>query len=230
MDPCIPGSSLKGVIRTAVLDRLNSGKPLPAELKGDKRAHTLIEEKLLRYTHREMESDPFRFLKVGDVRLPGGSSGFAVSRRTARTAPRGIPAAVEVLKSVLMGGSPECGGEMRIFRAPAGSLSFTRESIVGDCSRFYKKIFEEEKERFKDKIPPDVTEKLDAEVKRMAAGECLIRIGGMSHAESKSLEGVRDIEIRQGRGRPSKSGVFGTTRNLCEGKYPFGWAVLSFEG
>lgn len=70
--PFIPGSSLKGALRTAILDRLNDGNP-PQDVeykrnrdttKGEARSTTAMERRLL---DGDFEASPLRLLKVADL-------------------------------------------------------------------------------------------------------------------------------------------------------------------
>jgi len=66
--PYLPGSSLKGSIRTAWLHHLNADSPLtPAEEKDKKGAARSLEQRLLGYTAGKFENDPFRHLALADA-------------------------------------------------------------------------------------------------------------------------------------------------------------------
>lgn len=75
--PVIPGSSIKGAMRTAIVNKFsqdNSAEVQKAvygdpDLKKDRRWERL-EEAALNYQRRSTESDPLRMLKVADVSLP----------------------------------------------------------------------------------------------------------------------------------------------------------------
>ena len=74
--PFIPGTSLKGALRTAILDRLNDGNaPQDVEYKsnrdtnkGEARSTTAMEKRLL---GGDFEASPLRLLKVADL-MPTG--------------------------------------------------------------------------------------------------------------------------------------------------------------
>lgn len=74
--PYIPGTSLKGALRTAILDRLNDGKaPQDVEYKrsrdtnkGEARSTTAMEKRL---SGGDFEASPLRLLKVADL-MPTG--------------------------------------------------------------------------------------------------------------------------------------------------------------
>jgi CRISPR-associated protein Csm5 len=94
--PVLLGSSLKGAIRTALLDRVNGGGALTAEeralLDGPKdrdraRAHRKLQERLFRYRPGRFELDPMRLVHLSDAPytatdgLPGTEIRFAVNRK-----------------------------------------------------------------------------------------------------------------------------------------------------
>ena len=65
--PYLPGSSLKGSIRTAWLNHVNRRAPLTADERTDNRnAHRALQERLLGYTSRTLEADPFRRVRLAD--------------------------------------------------------------------------------------------------------------------------------------------------------------------
>ena len=85
--PYIPGSSLKGVLRTAWLDKLNNGRPPLSSEKGHKPNtwdSVKIEKRLLQ---GDFESSPLRLLKPSDL-MPAGEVArkvfYAVRRKKFR--------------------------------------------------------------------------------------------------------------------------------------------------
>jgi CRISPR-associated protein Csm5 len=94
--PILPGSSLKGAIRTALLDALNEGRrlepeetnlldsPRPAE---QARAHRALQQRLFDYRAGKFELDPMRLVQLSDAGyedeegLPGTEVLFAVNRK-----------------------------------------------------------------------------------------------------------------------------------------------------
>ena len=96
--PILPGSSLKGAIRTALLDRENDGRDLE-----DREKSRELQQRLFAY--RGFETDPMRLVHVEDAMGSGGPAtndlaadtaiAFAVNRKKrrspARTAARSAP-------------------------------------------------------------------------------------------------------------------------------------------
>lgn len=94
--PILPGSSLKGAIRTALLDAVNDGQRLePAEKSlldsprpGEQaRAHRSLQQRLFDYRPGKFELDPMRLVQLSDAGykdedgLPGTEVLFAVNRK-----------------------------------------------------------------------------------------------------------------------------------------------------
>lgn len=91
--PILPGSSIKGAIRTALLDAVNKGRDLPASLKDPRArdrsgikygANKSLQKMLFK---GEFDTDPMRLVSISDARwdaaddLPGSEIRFAVNRR-----------------------------------------------------------------------------------------------------------------------------------------------------
>lgn len=85
--PVIPGSSIKGAIRTALLDKLNAKNALPSDEKREaergRASNGKFQERLM---SGKFSTDALRLLKVGDARydtekLHGTHIMYAVSRR-----------------------------------------------------------------------------------------------------------------------------------------------------
>jgi CRISPR-associated protein Csm5 len=66
-EPILPGSSIKGAIRTALLNLLNEGKPLRKNHKGYKERNQELQQRLFQYTMRDLQKDPMRLLRISDA-------------------------------------------------------------------------------------------------------------------------------------------------------------------
>ena len=165
--PVLYGSSLKGAMRTAVLDHYNEGR----EAFEHKGLHE-FQGRILRYRDDEgrqhLERDPFRLLQIGDAawsaddELPAGEVLFAVNRKRAPvTDQKGNlrPSRAENLYQTL-----ECapGSRFRAFSAslvvqdvgrvsnasgpklPAPDRRFGVDALIAHCNAFYRPILERE--------------------------------------------------------------------------------------
>ena len=65
--PVLPGSSLKGSVRTALLNRINAGKPLHGEEKRpkSKQKPLALQKRLFQYD--SFETDPMRLVHIADA-------------------------------------------------------------------------------------------------------------------------------------------------------------------
>ncbi len=64
--PILPGSSIKGAIRTALLNSINQGKALAKNHKGYPERNQDMQKRLFEY--RDMHQDPMRLIHIGDAR------------------------------------------------------------------------------------------------------------------------------------------------------------------
>ncbi len=110
LTPLIPGSSLKGAMRTAVLDEIVTHQPEKAHtgakgraaIEGHERRAFLRESVLLETRERDNSDDPFRALKVSDFHLTAGGSFIAVAQNVKdlgeEEGGRGIPVKMQMLE------------------------------------------------------------------------------------------------------------------------------------
>jgi CRISPR-associated protein Csm5 len=225
--PILPGSSLKGAIRTALLDIENDGRSLPADIAAlppDKRNRPL-QEKLFRY--RKFDLDPMRLVQVGDARDRTAPDTYATEVRYAvnrnREAVfkdgRELTAQAERLRQVL-----ECVPPLRpqVFtgllglqnvndisspKLPDPDLRWTFDDIAAACNQFYRPILKREIQELGNRgylsktWGASILKMLLAKQPDMDAGQAfLLRVGRHSGAESLTLHGVRSIKIMGARG------------------------------
>jgi CRISPR-associated protein Csm5 len=228
--PYIPGSAVKGAVRTAVLNALARQRKLPHP-RG-KRAHRELEEKLLNLAGvpagDRMAKDPFRLIKVSDFMPVGDIEArvvYAVNRKktAAGDDARGPYQIVEtVLPGSLFAGritveKPQLSG--------AVSMVFSLEQIMECCSLFYGGEKDREAEEFATMGMTHITV--------AGNGGKLLRVGRHSGAECVTIEGHRDIRIMQNRGarvldHATTVWVTSESRQAGEVKtlFPLGWTML----
>lgn len=227
--PILPGSGLKGAIRTALLDRENDGRPLPPELKGDRSANLKLQQSLFHYASGKFELDPMRLVRLADA-APARPDAlvtrvhFAVNRKKQPVTVGGRPVDSQAEQKGLYQ-LLECLPPLyaRAFRSqlsiqetggvesrhwPDASLHFDLADIAAACNRFYRPILDEEIRLLRERgfLAEDWAEA----VLRVLAGPLatalgsndafLLRVGRHSGADSVTLNGVRDIKIIKGRG------------------------------
>jgi CRISPR-associated protein Csm5 len=230
-DPCtrrpiLPGSSLKGAIRTALLDGLNgSASLLPNEkaLPPTKR-NLALQQRLFHY--HKFENDPMRLVQLGDaadqrtVASIGTDICYAVNRKRQPVMKDGreLAAMAENLRQVV-----ECipalrpraflgriafqdPGALTSPKLPDPALRWTFADLAAACNAFYQPILVRELQELR------LRGYLDADwlaaVELILAGHqaalqanraFLLRVGYHSGAESMTLNGVRDIKINMGK-------------------------------
>lgn len=225
--PYIPGSAIKGALRTAYLNRQERQMRVPHQ--GGKDACKKLEKALL--NGGSFSTDPFRMLKVCDF-MPVGEIRTKIvyvinkKKKLSKFEARGPYHILEVIEpgAVFEGtisiDKPENGSGIRT------PLSY--ETVLEGATSFYVRQMEREVRELEGiKIQSPVVDK---------HGErFFLRLGRHSGAESLTIEGHRKIKIMQGRGRSTISDYGATTFWLAsdsrksdtpEGLRPFGWAVV----
>lgn len=255
----IPGSGIKGAIRTALLNHLNDGKPVPHRLKREKQANRILQQQLLRYSDRDMHQDPLRLLHLQDAapnpetHLAERKIYFAVNRKRSASR-RGedrrqgggptqrleslLPTAPRAYRGGLATVSVQPYRQSHQDKVP--SMEFSAQQIASYCNAFYRPIFEEEIEGmvregyldsgWQEKVETLLNE-MDQSIDENKA--FLVRLGQHSGAESVTLDGVRDIKIKQGKDKKPRYQSKGTTwwmaaesEDARSGMIPFGWALV----
>ncbi len=239
--PYLPGSSLKGSIRTAWLNHLNRGAELTPNEQADKRnAARRLQERLLGYAAGKFENEPFRHLGLADahpeddVTPPPTRVLYAISKkkrlpRDGESLPRGIPIFLETVPDAL---PAAFHGELRL----SGKIGWNE--LCDACNRFYQPQLEAELAH------PVLGTLLDADwqklIKSLVDNELadlikarqgfLLRVGRNSGAESVTLDGLRDIKIlgKQGEKPTYRSATtqkrFASLSKAGAGNLlPFGW-------
>ena len=225
--PIVPGSGVKGAIRTALLDQLNGGEPLPAHLRGDRRANQRLQEDLFRYQMRELERDPLRLVRLADAPLADGQAlatevRFAVNRKKhpvmrndvllqSRAEQQNLYQLLECLPGMqprAFRGALTIQGDQGVASRKWPELRFRLPEIAAACNAFYRRALERELETLRQRGYLDaawdqrLTTLLDGPIGEALAQQraFLLRVGRHSGAESVTLEGLRSIRIMKGRG------------------------------
>ncbi len=223
----IPGSGIKGAIRTALLNQLNHGASLPGDLRGDRRANQRLQERLFQYQMRELERDPMRLVRLADAGLsdPDGFATevrFAVNRKK-RPVMKGNALLQSQAEQQNLYQLLEClpGMQPRAFQGELAiqgdggldsarwpELRFRLPEIAVACNRFYRDVLDRELGLVRERGYLD--ERWDSWMQGLLSGALgkaltedrafLLRVGRHSGAESVTLNGVRNIKIMKGKG------------------------------
>ena len=237
--PYLPGSSLKGSMRTAWLNAVNKGQYLqPTDKLDKKNINRALQQRLLGYTSGKFENDPLRHLLVADAHQPEESESapaqilYAVSKKK-RLSERSTPE-LKVFLEAMHGLLPD---------AFAGEIRFTGDKIswatlCDACNNFYIPQLQA------DLNHPHLSPMLDTTWRVLLNGLLndelnelrqhrqgfLLRVGKHSGAESVTLNGVRDIKILGKQGEPpsyrpetTEKRFASHTKKAESGLLPFGW-------
>jgi len=222
--PIIPGSSVKGAIRTAVLNarknEVANKRPRDYQDRGRYNAKKL-ENDILKY--EKFQEDPFSLVRVSDFRPVGQPKvkvTYAINVKKSSGKPGRGP--YQIVEALLEG---EFEGTITILkyqkRRIYSPLSF--EEIKGALKGFYGKELEREKKEM---------EKTGISYKAIQQPTIPIRIGRHSGAECVTIEGFRVIRI-MGSNTP---GATSTTlwlasedRSKPQNAMPFGWCSVIEE-
>lgn len=227
--PYIPGSALKGALRTGWLNHLNKGK----QLQGRD-----IEESLL---GGRFEKDPFSQVKVSDL-LPVGNPStricFAVNKKKKPSVhePRGPEQILEVIRhdcqAVFEGmitlHTHEHGSSIT---KPVGTSS----DFFSQATVFFDKEMSIEETALKSiNLPAAITATMKATFgERYLKSVFPLRIGRHSGADCVTVDGARSVKIMGKRGTPPTYGAHATTLWLAgdttdatSNLLPFGWVAL----
>jgi len=243
--PYLPGSSLKGSIRTAWLNQCNDGKPLTSdELRNKRGAPRRLQERLLDYADGKFENDPFRHIGLADAHPEEDSTPptrvlYAISKkkRQPREGENGSPELKVFLETVPDALPAAFLSELRLDEQKlTGKIGW--KALCDACNNFYKPQLEAELNH------SVLSRVLDAEWKLLLIGLLsnelcdlvaarqgfLLRVGRHSGAESLTLDGVRSIKILGKTGEPptdrpntTQKRFASLTKAGVDGLLPFGW-------
>jgi CRISPR-associated protein Csm5 len=234
--PIIPGSSIKGAMRTAILDERVRSKDESYEEKLlrktryqnrlNKEASKIVEGEILMESKFQISKDPFRGLKTTDAILPEDSTEIVqIYNVNPKKDSKGIPMWVEVVKQGV-----DFSFELAIlnekkFENTIRPFSIQSEEILDSCFDFFMNVFYDEVENFYTNSDSLKCHKNISEIKKICEniGESntLLRIGRFSHLESMTFSG----KLRQ----PQHEKGWGKTRNLINGEIPLGMVICNFE-
>lgn len=257
--PVLPGSSLKGAMRTALLNQQNQGS------RSQERSARALEQSLLQY--REFHQDPMRLVQVSDA-APADSDPsprtrvvFAVNRKkeVRPTGGRSRPSAqaeaardnlYQMLEVIAGRQGRAFSGRLTLYSLDAADKahrqdtpqsSFDAQRIAAACNGFYLPLWRQERALLSERKMVDARWLRTADqyvdiVQKNADRAFLLRVGRHSGAEAVTIEGARDIRIMQGPGRRALYGDASTTLWLSSDQIrdqshliPFGWIVVGFQ-
>lgn len=257
-EPLFPGSSIKGAIRTALLDRENKGREPSGKIKNQKFQSELFQGRF--------HTDPLRLISVGDARWQGPDNvpacriNFAVNRKREPVLKDGklvrsqaeTKGLYQLLECVIDQADRSLQGSLQIHdvsrigrggdKLPKPDLRWSVREIADACNGFYFDLFQRELDKIKarsylhkawlDKIDRLLQNGL---LKQMQNGEVfLLRLGRHSGAEGLTLNGARSIKIMQGKNKPweKEPKTWWLAAEHIDEKnamLPFGWVLVEVD-
>ncbi|EMS80216.1 type III-A CRISPR-associated RAMP protein Csm5 [Desulfotignum phosphitoxidans] len=223
--PYLPGSSVKGALRTGYLNEVCQGRKTGKSGKD-------IEKHLLNYSR--IDDDPFGKVKVSDFQPVGDTQTLIVyavnkKKKISDKEARGLSQMLEVIQpGALFQGIIEVADASV---SPHIKQPVQLDQLLSGAVGFYLKEFQREAgELAAIQIPPPVVKTIDQ------GGNALpLRIGRHSGAESVTIDGNREIRIMLG-GRDFTCKDHATTLWLAANQpkaasasslQPFGWISIS---
>lgn len=240
--PYIPGSSIKGALRTAVVDRLLGSMQQSAEARhafkqGEGSTLEAVALRSIKDKRPDLYKDPFRQIAITDIELfadscyidqvqivrPNGHQGRP-------NAEQGIQIYRDMTWSLLDNAADTYVGEVRHYThlgrrlasdVPVVARSLSIPEIIKACREYYL----EEVERQLDIFPPrgpdsdEIRETLLKATRSLRDHECIVRIGRHSHFEC--------VVFSRPFNKPPSRG-YGRTRTYAGGTLPLGWVKLGF--
>lgn len=222
--PYIPGSSLKGSIRTAVLNYRNKKQSVPTYQKNDSEK---MEKNLV---GGSFATDPFRLVKVSDFTPVGDIErrivyGVNRKKKPSNFEARGPAQIFEVVApgSVFL-------GSITISSVPPNA-GIKRSVNATELIAALRQFFGEEKEREDTALKAVGIPSMSLE---LSENQSPLRLGFHSGAECVTVDGHRQIKIMKERGERPVTGKSATTFWLAANSKnatnqtvsPIGWAVL----
>lgn len=249
--PYFAGSSIKGSIRTALLNALNDGDPLPMRVdvnrdvprgEGDK-----LQKRLLAYN--AIPDDPLRLLKISDAsyanadNLNAAEIRFAVNRKN-KISKFEAKVLNQLLECLPAYRSRSLTFDMTFLADKNTHYRWTLCDICKACNEFFVPQLKRELDmlqqlNYTNALWVQGLEKLLGNELGEAFGNnqaFLLRIGQHGGAESNTLDGVRHIKITQGKGnapkfltKPTTIWLAGNHKDQQHDLLPFGWVLVEID-
>ena len=226
--PVLPGSSLKGAIRTALLNWKAKGNNAVKQIDLDERnAARRLEQNLFQFAQSDFHRDPMRLVQVGDAKPANSTTPpkmgvvFGVNRKKQNTKAREPsrdslyqmletvnPFQIQSFQASLALQTLGLPGDHHPDNRPAEEFDINR--IAQACNDFYSPLLQDETALVDQMGYTDAIWKkrvatfesaLNTYRKTEGAWAFWLRVGQHSGAEAVTIEGSRKIKIMQGKGQ-----------------------------
>lgn len=224
----LPGSSLKGAIRTAIISQIAGNSDLPKPRKHEIR---FFESNVLEY--KDAKNDPFRAVKIADAFLGTDATFICQVFNCSKNKDNVLqPTKIQLIHEVthselsfnIYGKHVTFETELRLDDAlmrdnRAVSRKISVEEILSACNHFYRDKMEMEHDKFYEGsfMADESAQLLDIPI---SENECLLRVGRFSGVESVTLDEYRDPQP------PGKDKRWGFSRNIADERFPMGWIKI----
>ncbi len=222
----IPGSSIKGAIRTAVANRFVDVAGVSSNDERRFRGNPDYNEKIF----GRINQDPMKWLKLPDVPLGPDATVIIEGREHSLNSEKSLTP--KGFYEVVRGFSQTQSPVIKSLSLSLAPFDIHREKIdvtfiINSLYRFYvPKYIDESNKFYTTEEVKNILEPINQQINEMKTNEALIRVGHFSHVECVTLDKVRKPRTR--RGKDGKPLPWGTTRTLANGLHPFGWAKVEF--
>ncbi|MBF0348691.1 MAG: type III-A CRISPR-associated RAMP protein Csm5 [Magnetococcales bacterium] len=252
--PILPGSSLKGAIRTALLNREHGGKklvnPRDAEKKKDWKELAPLDQTLKHCLPQDFNLDPMRLIRVSDANSTTEWSGndlrFAVNMKISGGTGKGPYQMLECLPPM----------EFELFscelsflvteernRDKLPEIRWNFKDVAQSCNQFYEPRLRTELNELQKFVHPswrkNMIQSLEGgELRRLldSGRAFLLRVGRHCGAESVTLDGVRHIKQPKTKTKPETwvdrpDTVWLAARDKAQMTHllPFGWVLVELN-
>lgn len=229
----IPGSSIKGAVRTAVIDWCDNNWNLNLKNSRNPRDYNQALERAL----GSIRDSAFKQLKIGDFEAVNSASAIVTAREKSIKAEKnnGTPKnSCEVCLSAATEGEPQVlfgsisigkqekqQDSMLTCTMSQRTQSWSLTELMQLVSDFYHVRYENEKNKFYHQshfaLSQDVIHQLDKQFASLSENQMILRVGHYSHIEAMTITN----------NKPGGKKGYGKTRTLADGIYPFGWVKLT---
>ncbi len=236
--PLLPGSSLKGAIRTALVDWLDREENLQLKQCQTNRER---EQRLERFLGK-ITDNSFQGLKLADCEAARNSSLIVEAREIRRNPEKNVTpkANCEVLASRLLGATDDSTLATRLVLGCSrpneqsaclrlkNGRTFNWEQLAELVNAYSRQRYLEEKKKFWE-LPHFSQAKqalaaIEPLILQPPRGAMVLKVGHYSQIEYVTVKNNRPFTRKT---KDDKRLPHGTTRTLADGIYPFGWIMLT---
>lgn len=256
--PYIPGSSIKGAVRTAVLnhilrdeiddDSYNELDSMQNKEKNEKQIQNMILQILKEDKGNDAQKDPFRCVEISDSifsarsQLVGQMMNAKINKATNELDFVSMQIIAETIPGILAGNKTSANFVLRINEDLQNLKSdefhinkkIDLKEIAKSCNAFFKEQFAYEYKKFYQKAYDGIDKIVELKkaidsIDENDENKFLLRLGRWSQVEYVTLDDFKNPKTPTRKGKTMPAG---TTRTLfdLDGQYlPLGWVVCKVE-